>query len=377
MSGGPVSRCGICGGSRLGLVLDLGDQPLAERDDGNRYPLAVAECQDCGLAQLSYEVPRGEVFPADHPYTTGNTKAMREHFGELARRVEPLLGPGDLIADIGANDGTFLAAVHQYEPRARLLAVEPTRQADRARARNIPVEQEPFTWSLARKIKRWLGHAKVIIASNVLAHVSDPHDFMSGVSELLAPDGTFITENHDWAQIVNGLQVDTVYHEHLRFFTPATAGRLLEMHGFLADDIEFLPVHGGSFRTWAVHRKKGLDLRAAQAQLKLRTLLDACRERGQVYGIGATTRATPLIHWAGLGDYLDKVCEVPGSDKIGTVIPGTEIPVVDEKLLIAEQPPYALLLAWHIAADIVPKLRAAGYEGTFITPLPEAGYYRG
>jgi hypothetical protein len=98
---------------------------------------------------------------------------------------------------------------------------------------------------------------------------------------------------------------------------------------------------------------------------------------GPVYGIGATTRATPLIWWAGLAPYIDRICEVPGSARIGTVLPGTSIPVVDEAELIAAQPPHALLLSWHIAADIVPKLRAAGYRGTFIVPLPQARIWHG
>jgi len=374
---GEVRSCATCGDSRLPVVLDLGSQPLAERDDGNLYPLAVAECANCGLAQLTWEVPRDQVFPADHPYTTGNSRERRRHFDALAAAVAARLEPDDLIADIGANDGTFLEAVRRYAPEARRLAIEPTGQASRAYARGIPVERQPFTAALAGEIARSLGHAAVITASNVLAHVSDPHDFMNGVRDLLVSDGVFVTENHDWARVVNGLQVDTVYHEHLRFFTPATLGRLLEMHGFLITGLEMIPAHGGSFRTWAVPRRQNLGQAAATARGRLRDLLDDVRGRGRIWGIGASTRATPLIHWAGIAEYLDKVAEVTGSDKIGTLIPGTEIKVADEAELIAGQPPYALLLCWHIADDVVPALRAAGYQGTFIVPLPEPGYYRG
>ena len=97
------------------------------------------------------------------------------------------------------------------------------------------------------------------------------------------------------------------------------------------------------------------------------------QERQKVYGIGATTRATPLIHYAGIQKLLECVCEVPGSEKAGHVMPGTQIPVVDEKRLIEDQPAYALMLSWHIAGDIMPKLRAAGYKGKFIIPLPSPG----
>jgi hypothetical protein len=375
--GSYVTACQTCGDPRLKVVLDMGAQPLAERDDGNRYPLAVAECAQCGLAQLTYAVDREVTFPPGHPYATGNTRAMRGHFEELARDVARRLGDGDLIVDIGANDGTFLDAVRRHAPHARLLAVEPTGQVAKARRRDIPAEQAFWTRSLARDIARWLGRAKVITASNVLAHCADAHDFLSGISELLAPGGVFITENHDWAAVVNRLQVDTVYHEHLRFYSPATLGYLLAMHGFLADEITKIPTHGGSFRTVAIRQEPGLQLRADAARCHLRRLVEKAAGTGKVYGISASTRATPLIWWAGISAHLDRICEVPGSDKIGTMLPGTVIPVVDERELIEDQPPYALLLAWHVAADIVPKLRAAGYQGRFIVPLPQARIWNG
>jgi hypothetical protein len=370
---GPVTACATCGDSRLPVVLDLGDQPLAERDDGKTYPLAVAQCAGCGLAQLTYAVPRARVFRPDHPYATGNTRALRAHFDGLAATVAPQLRDGDLLADIGANDGTLLAAVARHAPRARLLGVEPTGQAAKITARGIPAEQVFFGYAAARAIRQEYGPARVVTACNVLAHAGDQHDFMTGVTELLAPDGRFITENHHWASVVNGLQADTVYHEHLRYYTPATLGRLLELHGFFTAAAEAIPVHGGSFRVTAVRSQPGLQVRADAARDRLRAVMKQAAAAGPVWGIGATTRATPLVHWAGIADLIGTIAEVPGSARIGTLLPGTFIPVVDEAELIAAQPPHALLLAWHIAGDIVPKLRAAGYQGRFITPLPEAG----
>jgi hypothetical protein len=105
--------------------------------------------------------------------------------------------------------------------------------------------------------------------------------------------------------------------------------------------------------------------------------MEIASEAGPVYGVGAATRATPLIHWAGLARWLRLVVEVPGHPKIGSTMPGTMIPVTDEKYLVEDQPPHALLLCWHVAADVVPKLRAAGYEGKFIVPLPQARIWHG
>lgn len=374
---GPITNCQLCSSEHLAAILDLGSQPLAERDDGKRYPLGLLECGSCGLVQLSYAVDRREVFPPDHPYATGNTRAMRLHFEGLADQAAARLHGNDLIIDIGANDGTFLDAVRHRTGASRLLAIEPTNQARGCRAKVIPVEQAFFTSDLARAVAYSVGKARVITACNVLAHVDDPHDFAEGVALMLADGGTFITENHDAAAVIDGLQIDTVYHEHLRFWTPATLGRLLEQHGFLVTRTENIATHGGSFRTYAKLRPRNLQSRAETARDQLCRLMEIASESGPVWGIGAATRATGLIHFAGLDRWIHHVAEVPGSDKIGTCMPGTEIRVADESEMIKAQPPHAVLFAWHVADDIVPKLRAAGYEGRIILPLPRAGYYRG
>jgi hypothetical protein len=322
-------------------------------------------------------VDRSEVFPPEHPYSTGNTRALREHFGELAGEADALLRDGGLIVDIGANDGTFLDAVKRRNDAARLLGIEPTNQAAGCRAKAVPVEQAFFTADLARDIVRYQGQATVITACNVLAHCDDPHDFMNGVAHLLADGGTFITENHDAASVIGGLQIDTVYHEHLRFWTAATLGRLLERHGFLVTRTENIATHGGSLRTYAELRPRDLQKRAEMARDKLCRLLEIASEDGPAWGIGAATRATGLIHFAGLERWIHQVAEVPGSGKIGTCMPGTQIRVADEAEMIAARPAYAVLFAWHVADDIVPKLRAAGYEGRIIIPLPSPGIYRG
>jgi C-methyltransferase C-terminal domain/Putative zinc binding domain/Methyltransferase domain len=362
---GEVTACGICGGKDLAPILDMGEQPLAERyDDDRRYPLALLECQDCTLVQLGYIVDGHEMFPPDHPYATGNTRVLREHFAELARQVRAPLGPGSVIVDIGANDGTFLEACPE---RAVRIAVEPTNQARKCREKGLITYQEFFTADLAARIAREHGQAEVITACNVLAHVPEPHDFLAGVSALLA--GTFITENHHWRSVADYLQIDTIYHEHLRYYSIASLSRLLAMHGLPVIATSDIPTHGGSFRTYARKNRSDLQARAGEAAAALYGLLEGLGE--PVYGIGATTRATPLLHWAGIAPFIACVCEVPGSEKIGKMMPGSSIPIVDEVRLLEDQPPFALLFSWHIAKGITRNLRAAGYKGRFIIPLPE------
>jgi 2-polyprenyl-3-methyl-5-hydroxy-6-metoxy-1,4-benzoquinol methylase len=370
---GMVSACGICGSWNLAPILDLGEQPLPERyGSDRRYPLELLECRGCSLVQLSYIPPPREVFAEDHSYASGNTKALCEHFFSLAAALRPLLAPGDLVCDIGCNDGTLLEAVREETAGARLLGVEPTGQADKAAAKGIEVCKDFFTAEAGRRLRDMYGPAKVVTATNVLAHCPDPHDFMAGVSRLLGDDGVFVTENHDVNSVLDGLQVDTVYHEHARYYSVTSLSRLLQMHGLTVTDTEKTGTHGGSFRAWARRQRTGeLAGRAGKAAGALRAMLDGAVQEGPVYGIGASTRATPLIHYAGIAGYLSCVCEVPGSGKIGLTIPATSIPIVDEAKLIADQPPWALLFAWHWAGSIVPALRAKGYKGRVIVPLPE------
>ena len=365
-----VTRCGSCGSGGLTQFFDMGLQPLAEGGGKGSYPLKLLRCPRCTLVQLSYIVDQKDVFRPDHPYTTGNSAVLRRHYAQLAREIIPGLRPNksDVVVDIGANDGTLLNYLHA---RARCIAVEPTSQVQKT-YEDVIRYQDFFSRPLAHEIHAKYGQAAVITACNVFAHVPDPHDFLDGVTELLAPDGVFITENHDLASITEGLQIDTIYHEHLRYYTVASLTSLLERHGLHVTSSLETPMHGGSFRVTARKQRDDFPARARIAVTALRGMLWqlAEQEHQAVYGIGATTRATPLIHYAGIKDFITCVCEVSSSEKIGTVIPGTQIPVVDEAKLIADQPPYALLLSWHIADDIIPKLRAAGYQGKFIVPLP-------
>lgn len=368
---GPAAFCQLCGGTDLAMILDMGKQPLSERhDDPLWYPLRLFECGDCTLIQLGHIVDQREVFPPGHPYATGNTKFLRDHFDALAHELSESLRPDDLVIDIAANDGTLINAYARYRSGLRRVAVEPTEQAWGCHVNMTYMEF--FTAELAAEIRDAHGPAKVVTACNVMAHVPDPHDFAEGVRILLADDGVFVCENHDVTGITDGLQLDAVYHEHARYFSVATLSRLLAMHGLTVTQAEPIPTHGGSFRAYACKRRTDLAERAGGALRSLHGLLaDITADGGLVYGVGATTRATPLIFAASIAPFITCVCEVSSSAKIGLLMPGTSISVVDEIRLIEDQPEYALLFSWHIADSLVPKLRAMGYRGKFIVPLPE------
>jgi hypothetical protein len=365
-------------------------QPTPQATVGKKnstYPLRLVKCPRCTLVQLDYIAPQDEVFGVDYPYTTGNTKALRDHFEQQAKDVDTLLWnegftlrgavPGPLVIDIGGNDGTMLKALRNEAPDARLMLIEPTDQAKRCTDHFIEVVQEYFTADLAEDIRAQRGAAQVITVSNVFGHIPDPHDFLDGIQILLAEDGTFLIDNQDWYNVSQDLQIDTIYHEHLRFYTPASLGLLLAQHGLMITSWNRIGMHGGSFRALVVREKPDLEVRSMAVVNKLIGLLYEAERAGPIYAVTAPTRATPLVNYAGLGKFLTCACEVAGSEKIGATIPGTEVPIVDEKVLFEEQPPTALLLAWDLARGLIPALQRKGYRGDFIVPLPEPRIVKG
>jgi hypothetical protein len=372
-------RCDVCGNPNLKLVLSLGSSPptcamqSAEglRGPETHYPLDLMYCADCTLAQLSVVVPAEVMFPPDYPYSSGHSKALHENFEDLADQASLYYGPNDLVVDIGANDSTLLG---KFGP-CIAVGVEPTEQAFKGDADAMWISF--FSERVAREIVEEYGQAKVITACNVLAHVEDIDDVMKGIRLLLAPDGVLIAENHDLASVVNG-QWDTIYHEHLRFFSPYSFDWLLRKHGLAMQEWKRIPTHGGSFRMVADRtghhrsaRRREYDFEAlAKSALRTRSELRLGIDGGYAYGIGATARATTIINYCGFDvEDIACVCEVSGSDKIGRLIPGTSIPVVDEERLFEDQPPEVVLFSWHMADVIVPKLRERGYEGEIVIPL--------
>jgi SAM-dependent methyltransferase len=373
-----VTKCGLCGNTNLEEVLDLGSSPLTcdmapvgMRAVETYYPLVLLRCSDCTLVQLSVMPDPSLVFPADYPYSSGNSRALHENFEDLAWQARDWFDErrnNPLVVDIGANDGTLLRKFN-----SRTVGVEPTEQAHKISG---PFYRTFFTERLAHQIREEHGSADVITACNVLAHVHDIHDVMRGINVLLADDGVLVAENHDLRSVLGG-QWDTVYHEHLRYWDTTSFHNLLMMHGFRQWEWQDIPTHGGSFRTFSM---KGPDQGDALPEydweaLRTRAVEDRDYIRAQareVAGIGATARATTIINYCGLDvEDVEYVAEVSGSDKIGRYIPGTRIPIVDEQRLFDEQRP-AILFSWHMADIIGPKLRERGYTGEMILPLQPA-----
>jgi hypothetical protein len=241
------------------------------------------------------------------------------------------------------------------------------------------------------------GKAKVVTAANVFAHIEDIHSVIKSILLLLDEDGIFISESHYLLSLLETLQYDTIYHEHLRYYSLQSLRYLFEMHGLEIIHAKKIPSHGGSIRIYASRKgsyptqfsvnelfeiesaeetnnsalKKFKD-RVVTSKLSLMALLrDIKKNGGQIFAVGAPSRASTLINYIGLDDgILDCVVEVDGSYKIGKYMPGTMIPVVEESQLILVQPEYAMITSWHIAEELIPKLKKKGFRGKFIIPLP-------
>lgn len=401
----PVEECQICGDTRLDRVLSLGYMPPVNQmvpigavpRQQPWFPTDLLHCRNCDLVQLGLAVDPVIIFPPEYPYTSGTTRVLRDNFADLYRESAALLSlkPDDFCVDIGSNDGTLIA--NYQKGGHRILGIEPTDVGDIANSRGIPTIKRYFGADTARDVKTAHGPAKVITAANCFAHIEDVHAIVDGIVEMLADDGAFISESHYLIPLLDTLQYDTVYHEHLRYYSLASLKHLLEMHGLEVFHARPIPSHGGSIRVYAA--RKGVypvqdsvaSMLAAEphgtamserlkqfrhdvmlSKLRLLALLRDLKEDGaRIAGISAPSRASTLFNYVGLDDGLiDYICEIQGSLKIGKCMPGTTIPVVDEAKLFEDQPEAAIIFSWHIASELAPKLRSKGYRGKLITPLP-------
>jgi SAM-dependent methyltransferase len=401
----PVECCQVCGHAPLASVLSLGYMPPVNQmvaigevpRQQPWFPTNLLHCANCDLVQLGLAVDPVIIFPPEYPYTSGTTKLLRDNFAELYSEAAAMLrlGPQDLVVDIGSNDGTLLS--NFQAGGHRVLGIEPTEVGKIAGNRGIPTLQRYFTPAVAAEVKREHGPARVVTAANCFAHMEDVHAIVEGILDLLAPDGVFISESHYLIGLLDTLQYDTVYHEHLRYYSLNSLANLLQMHGLEVFHARPIPSHGGSIRVYAARRgarpvndsvadmiagePRGEAMRerlkafrtdVMMSKLRLLAMIRDLKEKGaRICGISAPSRASTLVNYVGLDEALiDYVCEIAGSLKIGKCMPGTSIPVVEESRLFADQPDCAIIFSWHIADELAPKLRAKGFRGKLVTPLP-------
>jgi SAM-dependent methyltransferase len=401
--------CRGCGREGLEVVLDLGEMPLAnailtEADLAGpepRYPLALAYCPECWLAQITETVPPEKLF-REYTYFSSVSDAFVEHSRRIAERLieERGLGPRSLVMELASNDGYLLQ--HYARAGIRVLGIDPARNvAEVATARGVPTLAEFFDLELALELAATGRRADVVHANNVIAHVPDLNGFVAGIAEVLKPEGVAVIETPYLRELVDRLEFDTIYHEHVFYHSLTALDRVFEGNRLAVVDVERIPVHGGSLRVFAMRRDAAVArVSAAVAALReeewavglctpayysdfaagvhalgrdLRDHLTARRDEGRtVAAYGAAAKGAVLLNAFGIGTDLISFVADRSPHKQGRLMPGVHIPIVPPEQLLERAPQETLLLAWNFADEIL--AQQAEYRrrgGRFIIPVPK------
>lgn len=412
------SACRICGtGAKLKRALSFGPTPLAnaflKKSDihGAEYffPLDVYLCTGCGLLQL-LDVVSPEVLFKDYVYVSSTSPVFVAHFQRFADEVQArfALHSESFVIDIGSNDGILL---RPFKGKGvRVLGIEPDKAIARlARKSGMETVSHFFSAAVAQKLRKRYGQADVITATNVFAHIDDIHAVARGVQLLLKKDGVFIIEVPYLVDFLAKNLFDTVYHEHLSYFSLSPLVMFFEHVGMRIIDAERIPTHGGSLRVfvrkrrrftqiraqidadkrgrkaveWLLRRERKLGLhksetycaytlRVQKNRAKLLSLLASLKEKGKsIAGYGAPAKGNTLLNYFSIGsDVIDYIID-DSSHKQGTHTPGKRIPVVSSDALRTHPPDYLLILAWNFADSIMKKNEAFRQQGgRFIIPVP-------
>jgi SAM-dependent methyltransferase len=402
-------ECRVCGAKQLRRIISLGPTPLAnsfvrsaeEFTNEPSYPLDVYFCGTCSLVQL-LDVIDPEVLFGNYIYLTGTSETIAKHNIEYVRTVDDLvnLRPTDLVVEVASNDGSLLKCFEQYG--VRTLGVEPAANiAQMACANGVNTINRFFNSATALEMRNSYGAARIVIANNVLAHVDDPLDFLHGCRELIDKDGLIVIEVPYLRNLIEGLEYDTIYHEHLCYFSINTLCRLGEAVGLVICRVDRVSVHGGSVRIYAGlrdrygnHAQEALTLAeeeidagltefaryerfAADVEQNRRALVSLLetlrREEKTIAGYGAPAKGNTLLNYCRIDKRLVAFTVDKNPLKIGLYTPGMHLAVLPVSTLLERQPDYVLILAWNFAEEIISQqseYRARG--GQFIIPFPEA-----
>lgn len=388
-------------------MLDLGIQPLAnnllrEQDlcqPEPKFPLRLAVCHSCWLLQITELIPPVQLF-SEYLYFSSFSDLMLKHAREAAERYigEFALGQISLVTEIASNDGYFL---QYFKNRAiPCLGIEPAVNiAKVAREKGIETIVEFFGSNLAKRLAGESRPSDLILGNNVFAHAPDTNDFVAGLRALLKPKGRIILEFPYAADFIEKTEFDTIYHEHVFYFSLTALLPLFHRHGLEVFHVERIPIHGGSLRLFAAiqgahavqnsvaallaeEKRKGINLvtyyegfakRVLELKHSLVNLLADLKHQGKsIAAYGASAKGSTLLNFFGLGrDSLNFVAD-RNSYKQGRLTPGTHIPIVPAEKLAEAQPDYTLLLTWNFADEILEQQKAYRQKGgKFIIPIPE------
>ena len=398
-----VTKCQISNSKNLDSLIFLGYLPPVNtlRKIGTTlkeeisFPAELLYCKKSKLAQLGCIVDKEILFPYTYPYTSSTTRILRENFADLYKDTTKMINlkKKDLIIDIGSNDGNLLS---NFKDNHRVLGVTPEKIGKLAIKKGIPTIIDYFNNKTVKKILKKNGKAKVITATNVFAHIDNINNIVKNIIKTLDTDGIFISESHYLLPLIKTVQYDTIYHEHLRYYSLQSLNFLFKKHNLEIIDTKEISTHGGSIRVYAARKgkykvsknvklqlqkeNKNLNKKSfnqfkknvVNSKIRLFNIINKLKKSNKIiFGVGAPSRASTLINYLGLDqDIIDCVLEINGSYKIGNYIPGTKIPILNEDILIKEKPDFLILFSWHIKNELKRNLRKKGFKGKFIIPLP-------
>jgi len=402
-------KCRHCSAPLTLSFVDLGNAPpsnayLSELDlrkPERWFPLHVLVCSRCWLVQTEDYAGAEEIFTGDYAYFSSYSSTFLKHSQKyVATMVDRFhLDQTSLVVELAANDGYLLQYV--AERRIPCIGVEPTTStANCARAKGIEMIEDFFGVVLAREITAKARQADLIVANNVLAHVPDINDFVSGVTILLKESGLATFEFPHLLNLVANTQFDTIYHEHYSYLSLTTVRRIFGENGLQVFDVEEIPTHGGSLRVYAQRKdgphpcsesverlarreeSEGLASRTYYAGFQDRadkvkddflTFLLATKRQGErVAGYGAAAKGNTLMNYAGVRPDLMHYVVDKNPAKRGKFLPGSRIPIVSEDRIRQERPNYIVVLPWNIRDEVMADLAyVRDWGGRFVTAIPE------
>ncbi len=395
------THCRACAGTDLRSVLDLGPMPLAggflsgPKAIANEklYPLEIHACAGCGLVQVLDPV-NPEVLFQDYSFSSSTIKPLVDHFEAyadwLVRKLQPRL-----VVEFGCNDGVLLAPLNRRGVHA--IGVDISGNiTEMARAKGLDVVTGYFNVDIARQIVARVGPADVVTGSNAFAHNDQPELILEAANELLAPDGHLCLEFMYAGDLRDQLQWDTLYHEHLTFYSLETVSKLLRRHGFYVVDAERMPMHGGSLRVCAGRKERALepgaervareeaetglncmatwDRFAGDSKNKIRIVAevfgDLARTR-RIWSYGAAGKATMWVNACKM-DYVEAVVDASPL-RAGKLMPGTHTPIVPPAEFPKNPPDHMFVTAWNYAPHI--RAKESWFRGTWSVPLPDLRFF--